>query len=209
MSRSLAILILGMTCALARPVRADGPWGYFRIPDLTQDQKTRMDALWLAYLRDVMVQQALLQQASVELRFQVTAENPDAAAVKKAVERVGTIKTQILEANVRLVLEVKKLLKPEQLRWFNLDLIGRARFSDHFVEPDVPIQGGGPQPGGPQGGPQGGPGFGGPPGPAPGGPSFGPPGGDCGSPGGPGVCGPTSDDDREKPAPAKKGKGVR
>lgn len=197
MKARIVPVVLGIALAVPASARADGPWGYFRIPDLTQDQKARMDALWVAYIRDVMTRRAALQQASVDLKVQVSADNPDPAVIRQAIERVTALNGQMLEAEVRLVMEVKKVLKPEQLRWFNLDLLSQSRFSEKFVDPDAPMPGG---PG--QGGFPGGPGAG-PGGPPPSGPAVGPqgaggPGGWCG-PGGPG-------DDDEPPAKGQRKK---
>ncbi len=197
-------VVLGIALAVPALARADGPWGYFRIPDLTQDQKARMDAVWVSYIRDVMTRRAALQQASVDLKVQVSADNPDPAVIRQAIERVTALKGQMLEAEVRLVMEVKKVLKPEQLRWFNLDLLSRSRFSEKFVDPDAPVAGG-PAPGGFQGGP-GGPSQG-PGGPPPSGPAMGP--GSFGGP--PAWCGPggAREDDDKPPPPATKARGRR
>ncbi len=222
MKARIVPVVLGIALAVPATARADGPWGYFRIPDLTQDQKARMDTFWVAYVRDLMARRAALQQAMVDLKVQVSADSPDQAAIRQAIERVTALQGQMLEAEVRLVMEVKKVLKPEQLRWFNLDLLSQARYSDKFVDPDATVPGGrgpggfpgGPGPGGFPGGPgpggfPGGPGPGGfpgglqqgPGGPPPSGPAAGPqgpggPGGWCG-PGGPG------DGDEAPPPPAK------
>lgn len=198
MQARIVPVVLGIALAVPATTRADGPWGYFRIPDLTQDQKARMDAFWVAYVRDLMARRAALQQAMVDLKVQVSADSPDQAAIRQAIERVTALQGQMLEAEVRLVMEVKKVLKPEQLRWFNLDLLSQARYSDKFVDPDASVPGG-QGPGGFPGGPQQGPG-----GAPPSGPSAGPQG-----PGGPGGwCGPGGpDDDDEAPPPPAKARG--
>ncbi len=207
MKARVVSLFLGIALVVPVSARAQGPWGYFRIPDLTTEQKSRMDVLWVAFVRDTLQRQAALEQAMVDLKVQVSADKPDAAAIQQAVERIAALKGQMLEAEVRLVLEVKKVLKPEQLRWFNLDLLSRSRYSDKFADPDAPI-GGGPWPGGLSGGPgvpSQGPGG---PGQGPGGPPpsvFGPAGpGGFGGPGG--WCGPRERDEDEPPPPPAKAK---
>lgn len=163
---TLAILVCFL---LPLPAVAEGPWGYFRIPDLSQEQKARMDALWMAWLREKMLLRAALKQAKVDLRVRLSSEVDDQASLQEAIQRIASIKTQILENDVKFVLAVKKLLKPEQLQWFNLDMLGKGRYSDQIIDPDAEI---GPMvgPGGPPTGPGGPQGFGPPP-PGPQGPA--------------------------------------
>jgi Spy/CpxP family protein refolding chaperone len=128
-----------------------GPWGYFRIPDLTQKQKSDMDDLWSQYLKDVLLKEAELHKAEIELQIALASENPDRAKIDKIISTVSTIRGELFSKHVDLVLQVKKLLTPAQARWFSMELINNPHLILERHMMNVPQGEGGFKGGMPQG----------------------------------------------------------
>jgi|GEM_PF-3540207 len=100
-----------------------GIWGYFRIPDLTQNQKNQMDELWAQYLKEVLLLEAEVRKAEVELQVALGSEKPNQSEIEKIVSEINSIRGKIFSKHVDFVLQVKALLTQEQAKWFSMELI--------------------------------------------------------------------------------------
>jgi Spy/CpxP family protein refolding chaperone len=145
----LALLSAG---ALAHGFGPRGqPWGYFRIPDLTDKQKSDMDELWSQYLKEVLLKEADLRKAEAELQVALASESPDTAKIDNILSTINALKGEIFSRHVHFVLQIKKLLNPAQAKWFSMELISNPHLILQRHMMDVPRQEGGFQGGMPQG----------------------------------------------------------
>jgi Spy/CpxP family protein refolding chaperone len=96
-----------------------GDPGYYRDKifknlNITDDQKTKMEALQTAHLKDVRPLREKMFDKSVELRRLWLQANPDKNKINSAQKEMRTLRDNIEDKDTALKLEIRKLLTPEQ-----------------------------------------------------------------------------------------------
>ncbi len=84
--------------------------------DLDDGTRTRVKDLVYAAQKAGIEMRARLKAAELELHRVLDGEAPDRAAVMKRVEEVGTIKVELAKHRFGLMLDVRALLTPDQVR---------------------------------------------------------------------------------------------
>jgi len=90
-----------------------GNTGFDRL-NLTDEQKTKIEALRLAYEKDVRPIKEKMFDKSVELRRLWLKENPDKDKIYAAQKEVRTLRDKMQDKVTALRFEIRKVLTPEQ-----------------------------------------------------------------------------------------------
>ena len=126
----LVLMAVAMGVLLTVPAFAFGPGrctgngqednpGYhrdkiFKNLNITDEQKTKIEALQTANLKEVKPLREKMFDKSVELRRLWLQANPDKNKINAAQKELRTIRDNIEDKNTALKLEIRKLLTPEQ-----------------------------------------------------------------------------------------------
>jgi hypothetical protein len=125
-------IALALLLALARPAVAQTcttgdcgswDWDFFGIPGLDNPQKEKIDALKMDFLRDSAMREIGLMQANAELAAALTAPRIDPAAIKQALAHKAQVTTDYSQRAIDMLVATKALLKPEQQRWLDKQMI--------------------------------------------------------------------------------------
>lgn len=95
--------------------------------NLSDDQKNQIEKLRTDFQKQQIAQRAKVQTAAVELRQLLRAENPDKAAIEKKIQEVAQLRAQLQTARVNHMLNVRKVLTPEQQKMVREAVKERAR----------------------------------------------------------------------------------
>jgi Spy/CpxP family protein refolding chaperone len=82
--------------------------------NLSKEQKSQIEKLRADFQKQQIAQRAKIQTAAVELRQLLRAENPDKAAIEKKINELAQLRAQLSTARVNQMLNVRKILTPEQ-----------------------------------------------------------------------------------------------
>ncbi|MBN2202377.1 periplasmic heavy metal sensor [bacterium] len=93
--------------------------------DLTEDQRTKIDAMKLEADKAVLPLQAQIEIKSAELKQLMLADKPAAAAIEKKIDEIGGLKTQIQKKRTLHQVAVRGLLTPDQRVDFDRKTLGR------------------------------------------------------------------------------------
>ncbi len=123
----IAVSTMFMALASAGAVRAEG--GMQGGPDreehecrlkhswketLTDSQKTQLERLHLAMEKDVSVLKAELGVKKAELKALALKDNPDTQAISRKTDEIIGIKKELMQKRIGHLIEVRKVLTPEQ-----------------------------------------------------------------------------------------------
>ena len=126
----LAAMVVAMGVLFSVPAFAFGPGGcsgngpggdsgyhrdkIFKNLNITDEQKTKIEALQTANLKDVRPLREKMFDKSVELRKLWLQANPDKNKINAAQKEMRTLRDSIEDKDTALKLEIRKLLTPEQ-----------------------------------------------------------------------------------------------
>ncbi len=100
--------------------------------NLSKEQKSQIEKLRTDFQKQQIAQRAKIQTAAVELRQLLRAENPDKAAIEKKINELAQLRAQLSTARVNQMLNVRKILTPEQQQMIR-DAV-KERVRGHFME---------------------------------------------------------------------------
>lgn len=90
------------------------------IPDLTENQKTEMQKLKTAHMKEVMPIRNQLNELEAHLKTLTTATNPDLNAIYAEIEKIGKVKTDLQKMKAKHHQDIRKLLTDEQRLMFDM-----------------------------------------------------------------------------------------
>jgi Spy/CpxP family protein refolding chaperone len=93
---------------------------------LDKAQREKIEALHLELKRVMAPLKAELAFRKAELRNLVTVKTPDMAAIKSKIRQISSIREKILAKRYSHIVKMRKVLKPEQRRSFDLEIISGA-----------------------------------------------------------------------------------
>lgn len=82
--------------------------------NLSDEQKTKIEALQTAHLKDVRPLQEKMSDKSLELRKEWLKANPDKDKINTAQKEIRALRDNIEDKGTAFKLEIRKLLTPEQ-----------------------------------------------------------------------------------------------
>ncbi len=102
------------------------------IPNLTADQKTKMENLRVNHLKEITPLRNEMTEKKAHLKTLESAEKPDKAAINKTIDEISVLHGKIMKASVNHRLEVASILTDEQKVFFNAHQ-GKMKksFKDH------------------------------------------------------------------------------
>lgn len=90
-----------------------------RIPNLTEEQETKIDALRVAHMKEMNALRADLRIKDAELDKMSTADAPDTKAINAKIDEIGKIKNDMAKKRMAHRLDVRALLNDEQKVFFD------------------------------------------------------------------------------------------
>jgi hypothetical protein len=111
------------------------------MPEWSEDQQKKMEALGLELEKTVLPITAQLEVKAAEIRQLVLADKPDEKAIDKKIDEIGALKLQIAKKRMANRLAVRALLTPEQRAGFDRQMLrGGIGCMDCMDEGPVPHQ---------------------------------------------------------------------
>lgn len=90
------------------------------IPDLTESQKTEIQKLKTAHMKEVMPLKNQLNEMQARLKTLTTANNPDMNAINAEIDKIGKIKTDLQKMKAKHHQDIRKLLTEDQRVMFDM-----------------------------------------------------------------------------------------
>jgi TonB family protein len=103
---------------------------------LTADQQKRMDDIFQQHRLKLIDLNAAVQKEEVIMEPLLSAANPDEPKIIAQIDRVAQARAELEKANARMLLDLRRVLTPEQ--WNKLDAGGPQPFSSAAVRPELP-----------------------------------------------------------------------
>ncbi len=101
-----------------------------RIPNLTADQKTKIETLKVKHLKEVTPLRNELDEKKAHLKTLKSMEKVDRDAINKTIDEITALHGKIMKMGVNHRLDVAALLTDEQKVFFNSHRGGRDRDGD-------------------------------------------------------------------------------
>ncbi len=130
----MVLALFAATSSFAQPGRGMGPCGganynksqaypagnmQCRIPDLTEEQQTKIDALRVEHLKAVQPLKNQLNEYQAAYRTLLTADNVDTKAVDKLIDDKTAVMNKLMKLNAAHRADVRALLTDEQKIYFD------------------------------------------------------------------------------------------
>ena len=84
------------------------------IPDLTDDQITKIKQISLDHKKAVMETRNLMREKDAHLQTLQTKDNPNMAEINKTIDEIGALRTQLQKSSAQHRQDVRNLLTPAQ-----------------------------------------------------------------------------------------------
>ncbi len=95
------------------------------IPDLTQDQQTKLTKLRTAHMKEMMLVKNQLQEKRAHLNTLRTADKPNMSEIDKTIDEIGALNTKMMKQRERFYQSVRKELTDDQRVYFDAHKQGR------------------------------------------------------------------------------------
>ena len=103
------------------------PERHFAIPNLTDDQKQKIEKLRLEFDRNTLQTHNSIGEKEAQLRILLTQDKVNQDQVDKLIDDIGNLRTSIRKERVKTELKVRDLLTDDQKVIFDTHLAGRQR----------------------------------------------------------------------------------
>ncbi len=94
---------------------------------LSEEQKTRLRAMKVEFLKKKLPAKAKIKTIKVELAVMSIANKPDQAAINKKIDELLAVKKDLLRAKYAHIASVRKELRPEQQSMFDKWRLKKAK----------------------------------------------------------------------------------
>ncbi len=101
------------------------------IPDLTEEQESKMEDIRLNHMKEMTSNRNLLNEKRAKLRTLQTQDNPEMDAINKVIEEMGEIRTKMQKNKAAHHQEIRSLLTEEQKVYFDNHLMKREKRGRH------------------------------------------------------------------------------
>ncbi len=95
------------------------------IPDLTQEQQTKLTKLRTAHMKEMMLVRNQLQEKRAHLNTLRTADKPNMSEIDKTIDEIGALNTKMMKQRERFFQSVRKELTDDQRVYFDAHKQGR------------------------------------------------------------------------------------
>jgi len=97
--------------------------GFEKIPNLTDEQKSKIEKIRTAHMKVITEKQALLKEKRAHLKTLMVNDNPDQKEIDKTIDEIDNLRGDLMKERVKTQLEIKALLTDEQKAYFNKRII--------------------------------------------------------------------------------------
>lgn len=97
-----------------RPVMMRGNQDNMEIPNLTEEQKTKIKDIKLKNEREMLTLKNQIGEKKAKLKTQTTTDSPNMNEVNKTIDEIGNLKSQINKRKAAAKQEIRSLLNEEQ-----------------------------------------------------------------------------------------------
>jgi Spy/CpxP family protein refolding chaperone len=105
------------------------------IPDLTEEQESKIEDLRLSHMKEMMQQRNQLDEKRAELRTLQTQDNPEMEAIYSVIEEMGKIRTDMHKGRAKHHQEIRSLLNEEQKIFFDKHMMMKKGRMHHKASP--------------------------------------------------------------------------
>jgi Spy/CpxP family protein refolding chaperone len=84
------------------------------IPDLTEDQMTKIKSLRLEMMKETNPLKAQMKEKKAHLNTLAIAEKADMKAIEKTIDEMGAIRVQMMKAHAKMRQDVRAILTDDQ-----------------------------------------------------------------------------------------------
>lgn len=114
---SIALILFVSISAFAQesqkePVHKKGM--YANIPNLTDEQQKKIDALTIPHRKEMQVLRAQMKEKQAHLETLRIADNADMTAINKTIDEISVLKTTMMKKREAHKQEIRKILTDEQ-----------------------------------------------------------------------------------------------
>lgn len=105
------------------------------LPDLTEDQETKISALKLSHLKEMNASKNQINELRAKKRTLITADSPDTKAINALIDNITEEQNKVMKANTKHRLDVRNLLTDDQKVYFDSMPMrghGHGRRGRHF-----------------------------------------------------------------------------
>lgn len=97
-----------------------------RIPNLTEEQRTQIEALRVKHMKSVTPLRNQMDEKRARLKTLESAENPNLVDINKTIDEITAIKATLMKNRAVHRTEISKLLSEEQRVYFNSSPRGKG-----------------------------------------------------------------------------------
>jgi Spy/CpxP family protein refolding chaperone len=94
--------------------------GFHKIPDLTEEQMTKIHELRVEHEKEILPLQAKVNSLWAELKVLALENNPNQQQINNKIDDIGKVKAQIQKTQIAHRLKVRELLTEKQKLHFNI-----------------------------------------------------------------------------------------
>ncbi len=93
------------------------------IPNLTDEQITKIKKLRTEHMKEVTQKQALLKEKRAHLKVLMTQDNPNQKEIDKTVNEINSLRGDLMKSRIDMQLKIRSLLTDEQKVYFDKKVI--------------------------------------------------------------------------------------
>lgn len=94
--------------------------GCCNIPDLTDEQKTKIEKMKMTHMKDMMQLKNQMAEKKAHKKTLMTADKVDMVEINKAIDEIGAINVTIMKKEAEHIQAVRALLTDEQRTYFDM-----------------------------------------------------------------------------------------
>ena len=98
------------------------------IPNLTEDQISKIKELRTERMKEVTQKQALLKEKRAHLKVLMTQDNPNQKEIDKTVNEINSLRGDLMKSRIDMQLKIRSLLTDEQKVYFDKKIISGKHF---------------------------------------------------------------------------------
>jgi len=114
---SIALILFVSITAFAQepqPAQGKGRGMCANIPNLTDEQQKKIDALTIPHRKEMQVLRAQMKEKQAHLETLRIADNADMTAINKTIDEISALKTTMMKKREAHKQEIRKILNDEQ-----------------------------------------------------------------------------------------------
>lgn len=116
---SIALILFVSINSFAQPAQGKGKGMCANIPNLTDEQQKKIDALTIPHRKEMQTLRAQMKEKQAHLETLTIADNADMTAINKTIDEISVLKTTMMKKREAHKQEIRKILNDEQRLFFD------------------------------------------------------------------------------------------